>query len=158
MPTAVTPSSRALVVATYGIVALLSLLNLRGLREQTQAPITSPDPFGVLRQEERFRGVIAMLPAVSQVGYLPEPDVDAFTAETDLLGARDAFAPRMLVQQAESPQQLVIGDFSGAANPSVKPGSSTTARFASVYASVYGLRVVRDFGDGIVLFERNGGQ
>ncbi len=123
----------------------MSLWNVRNLRLQTQTAIVSGDPFGVLRQEARLRGVIATLPAVSQVGYLAGPGLDALTAEENLLGARYAFAPRMLVLQKDSPQQLVIGDFAGPVD-------------LDALASMYRLRVVRDFGNGIVLFERNGGQ
>jgi hypothetical protein len=137
--------SRGFAVAICGIVALLSLWNVGNLYEPAQDTPLTGDPYGVREQETRLQGVMALLPAGSVVGYLTEPGLDAFTGDKKLLAAQYAFAPRILVRQTLSPQRLVIGDFSGPINP-------------ATYASMYGLHVARDFGNGIVLFVRNGGQ
>jgi hypothetical protein len=128
-----------LALAVSAIVVVLSLY------EQTKARAVFGDPYGVLVQSARLQGVIASMPPDGAVGYLNEPNLDAFSGAKKLLGAQYAFAPRMLLRQEQSPQQLVIGDFSGPLN-------------LEGFARMYGLSIVRDFGNGIVLFRRNGRQ
>jgi hypothetical protein len=134
-----------LAVAVCGIVVVLSLSNVGNLYEQTKARAAFGDPYGVLVQSARLQAAISSMPPNGAAGYLNEPDPDAFTGAKKLLGAQYAFAPRMLVPQTQSPQQLVIGDFSRPVD-------------LAEFARLYGLRVVRDFGNGIVLFQRNGRQ
>ena len=134
-----------LAVAVYAVVVVLYLSNIGNLYQQSKARAVFGDPYGVLAQDARLQGVISSVALGGAVGYLNEPNLDAFTGAKKLLGAQYAFAPRMLVRQEQSPQQQVIGDFSGPVN-------------LEGFARMYGLRVVRDFGNGIVLFQRNGPQ
>jgi hypothetical protein len=103
------------------------------------------DPYGVRLQQARLQNVISSLGAIRVVGYLQEPSLDFATSARKQLGAQLAFAPRMLVRQARFPQQWVVGDFGRPID-------------LAEFARTHGLHVVRNFGGGIVLFERNGGQ
>jgi hypothetical protein len=134
------PSSR-FALAVCGIVALLSFSNTRNFYELTQDRTSRGDPYDVLPVQARFEGVVSQLPAVNVFGYLNEPLLDQFTADKKLLGARYAVAPRMLAPQEVSPQQWVIGDFSLPID-------------LDSFAQANGLAVVRDFGHGVVLFQR----
>jgi hypothetical protein len=137
------PPSPRFAIAICGIVTVLSLWNIADFYQHTQDRITAVDPYGVLPQQARFSRVVGQLPAVSVFGYLNEPGLDAFTADKKLLGALYAVAPRMLVLQSVLPQQWVIGDFSRPID-------------AVGFARDSGMEVVKDFGGGIVLFQRVG--
>jgi hypothetical protein len=135
------PPSPRFAIAVCGIVTVLSLWNIADFYQHTQDRITALDLYGVLAQQTRFSSVVGQLPAVSVFGYLNEPGLDAFTADKKLLGALYAVAPRMLAWQTSSPQQWVIGDFSQPIN-------------LTWFARANGLEVVKDFGGGLVLFQR----
>jgi hypothetical protein len=85
------------------------------------------------------------VPAVNVVGYFTDPDSGLVTDVSKLLGAEYAFAPRILGRQSQFPQQWMVGDFSRRVD-------------LAGFARTHGFRIVGDFGDGIVLFKRNGDQ
>ena len=129
--------------AICGIVALLSLWN--ALTFFYSAKVTGEpggDRYGVLVQQARLQVLTASLPAVDVVGYLTEPDAVLSVDTTKFLGAESALAPRILVRQSEFPQRWIIGDFSGGID-------------LATFANKHGFRVAGDFGDGLVLFERD---
>jgi hypothetical protein len=127
------------------MVTLLSLGGIKGIYQRAEIRAGAGDPYGVRLQQARLQEAIANLPAIRVVGYLTEPGLDFAAAAKKQLGAQLAFAPRMLVRQARFPQDWVVGDF---ARPIDLPA----------FAQAHGLRVVRDFGGGVVLFQRNAGQ
>jgi hypothetical protein len=97
--------------------------------------------------EVRFAGLRTMLPARGVVGYLGHPEpVGATPREANAaallhfrryLLAQYSLAPLLLIENTDP--EFVVGNFDpGAAHPAPA-----------------GLRVVRDFGDGLVLFRRS---
>ena len=125
--------------AVCGIVALLSLWNVGTAWKQKGAG----DVYGVIAQQTRLQELIFSLPAVNVVGYFTEASPELGTDVNKLLGAEYAFAPRILVRQSQFPQQWVVGDFSQRVD-------------VAAFARMNGFEVVREFDDGIVLFQRNG--
>jgi hypothetical protein len=97
--------------------------------------------------ERRFAALRPLLPAHGLVGYLSDPGPigatpgDSNTAALHhfrrYLLAQYALAPALLVESTQP--ELVVGNFD--------PGTTPTAPA--------GLRIVRDFGDGLVLFRRS---
>lgn len=97
--------------------------------------------------ESRFQELRTALPASGVVGYLGHPDSGGRTAgERDAasllhfkryLLAQYALAPLVVIESTEP--EFVVGNFD--------PGTTTTAPA--------GLRIVRDFGQGLVLFRRS---
>jgi hypothetical protein len=142
-----TPSPKILsprfAAAMCGMVAVLSLWNTVNGYRKTESGTARGDRYGVLLQQARLRGLISSLPAVNVVGYFTDPESGLVTDVDKLLGAEYAFAPRILVRQSEFPQQWVVGDFSRRID-------------LAGFARTHGFRIVGDFGDGIILFERNG--
>jgi hypothetical protein len=98
--------------------------------------------------ERRFDELRRALPARGVVGYLgaPEPtgpspaeaDAAALLHFRRYLLAQYSLAPLLLVEDSEA--ELVVGNFHAGAVPPAPAG----------------FRLVRDFGDGVVLFRRTG--
>jgi hypothetical protein len=97
--------------------------------------------------ERRFAELRTMLPARGVVGYLGHPEPAGATPREAnaaallhfrrYLLAQYSLAPVLLIESTEP--ELVVGNFDSAA----------------AYPTPAGLRVVRDFGDGVVLFRRS---
>jgi hypothetical protein len=137
--------SPSFAVATCGVVALLSLWNIKDYYKQTEVYVVPRDPYGVALQQQRLQDVISNLPAVRVVGYFREPGFDPFPGSGRQLAAQYAVAPRMLVPQARAPQDWVLGDFARAMD-------------RSGFALANGVHVVKVFPNDVVLFQRNGAQ
>jgi hypothetical protein len=98
--------------------------------------------------ERRFAELRAMLPARGVVGYVGHPEPTGPTPREANAAALLHFRRYLLAQYALAPvvlsestePELVIGNF--------EPGAVLPAR--------PGLRVLRDFGNGLVLFRRAG--
>jgi len=88
------------------------------------------------RSDLRFAALKAVLPQRGVVGYVGENGTDALG---DYYLAQYALAP--LVVDHSSDHELVVGNFPSG------PGDTPE-----------GLHLVRDFGDGIELFARKGGE
>jgi len=97
--------------------------------------------------ERRFAALRPLLPAHGLVGYLGDPEPSGATPREAnaaallhfrrYLLAQYALAPALLVESTEP--DLVVGNFD--------PGTTPTAPA--------GLRIVREFGDGLVLLRRS---
>lgn len=94
---------------------------------------SSRDPYYVVAQGTRLEGVRASVPENAVVGYLSD------SGNPRLLTSAYALAPRLV--QPGAGQDWVVGDF---------------ARWEDLAAvgRQHGLRVVRDFGNGVVLFRK----
>jgi hypothetical protein len=107
---------------------------------------SSPDEISTY--ERRFTELRAMLPARGVVGYLDQPDPAGATPREANAAALLHFRRYLLAQYTLAPvllkestePELVIGNF--------EPGAALPAPT--------GLRVDKDFGDGLVLFRRSG--
>ena len=91
-------------------------------------------------QPERLREAGAMLPANAVVGYLSDVSFEVAQGSSAYFGVMYALAPRLVTRSADA-QELVVGNFS-------RPLDYAAA------GSAHHLELVRDFGNGIVLFRR----
>jgi hypothetical protein len=116
------------------------------IRLAATAPARSV-PDEISTYELRFQALRGTLPARGVVGYLGHPDPTGPTpAESNAnsllhfkryLLAQYALAPVLLLESTEP--EFVVGNFDPGAMPSTPAG----------------FRIVRDFGDGLVLFRRS---
>ena len=91
-------------------------------------------------QPERLRDAMAYLPEGAQVGYLSDLSFDATGGTAAHFGVMNALAPRLVTRSADN-HEWVVGNFSHPLD----------------YAAAgreHHLQMVRDFGNGIVLFRR----
>jgi hypothetical protein len=95
---------------------------------------------GISRDGDRFREIRQVLPAHGVVGYLSGAQPNTFTTEDfrRFLLAEYALAPLILIH--DTTPDLIVGNFPPDSVPSALPER--------------GLRLVRDFGNGIWLVRR----
>jgi hypothetical protein len=121
------------IIITYALIFLLCCLLSSGrevwdARKGGKESATNP----ALRADRRFAAIKAILPARGVVGYIGEPDAMAMG---DYYAAQYALAPLVVEHSANHP--LVVGNFPSA---------------TGVSDQSQGLQLVRDFGDGVLLF------
>lgn len=96
-----------------GIVAALALIGaLRYYRTVDSKALGYEAPWieDVIRiSPERFRGVVAMLPADAVLGYVSDLPISSQRGQVWVLGARDALAPRRCVARDRAEGGLGIG-------------------------------------------------
>jgi hypothetical protein len=129
-------------VVTAGIVTA-SLLCLWGALEHYQAEAAYQaqfrDPYMISAQFTRFEPLLAAVPAGTELGYLTDAAPGSVADPSMLLSAQYVLAPRLVAKG--SAHEWVVGNFT-------RPGD-----FAGVGRS-NGLRLVQDFGNGVVLFRK----
>jgi hypothetical protein len=104
-----------------------------------QAPLETPND--VARQIARFGSVIRAIPETGMIGYFSDT-VDITPLPTPPYAIKYAFAPRMLVRYPDqATAEWVIGDF-------------TQPQDYARTGKQLGLRLVGDFGGGVVLYRR----
>jgi hypothetical protein len=135
--------SRAAAYPTRLKAALIAaaLLAVWGAMEgfQIETESNAGDPYMVNLQPARLAGVIEAIPRTAVVGYLSDSQSGSTAALAMFNSALYALAPRLLVEGAD--RDWVLGNFT-------KP-----ADYAAI-ARERGLEVVRDFGNGVVFFQR----
>jgi hypothetical protein len=99
----------------------------------------SPDPYRIADQAARFAGLRGAVPVDAIVGYLADLPPEDTTAQVMFLAAQYHLAPRLL--QKRDDYDFVLGNF------------TRPADFASI-GRQHGLRIERDFGNGVVLFRK----
>ena len=129
-----------LVCGTPAIAVLCLLVGIQTYRETGDYARATQDPYLINAQPERVRGAAALLPPNSVAGYLSDLSYDETAGSAAYFGVANALAPRLVVRDADRPQ-WVIGNF------------SRPMDFAVVGAA-HRLELVRDFGNGIVVFRR----
>lgn len=135
-------------VAASAIV-LLSLWALLDLYQATTAyNAKNPDPFRIGYQEPRFREVSAHLPLGEPVGYVSNLELTELRGAAAFFGAQYALAPRILVP-FDHPRagRFTVGNFSAEID---------LADITSRLAREKGLRVIRAWDNGVVLFHSPG--
>ncbi|MCW5977496.1 MAG: hypothetical protein KIT09_05440 [Bryobacteraceae bacterium] len=144
-----TPRSSLVVNSALAAVALLSLYSLLDLYQATKFyNQQQPDPYRIGYQAPRFAEAMKMLPPDAVVGYVSNLDFGEIRGSSAFFGAQFALAPRIVVPNdhpASGP--LVLGNFSA---------DVETSDISSRLAREQGLRVVRDFDAGVVLFRKEG--
>jgi hypothetical protein len=126
-------------------VSAVVLLALAGALDSYQYLTAYPARAGtnrMVRLEERFSEVSKVVPPGARLGYLSDVPVDQ--GGSALHGAAQyALAPHVLDTAATPPRKWILGDF-------YQPyDAARTARERS-------LEIVRDFGNGVVIFRRAG--
>ena len=124
-------------------VALAALLSLWGSIEyfgfESAYQKQSRDPYQIAAQAARLDGVRSLVPESAILGYLTDLKPDEVAASAMFNGAQYILAPRILRQDTQQTQ--VLGNF---AHP-VDYGAIGAQR---------GLRIERDFQNGVVLFRK----
>ena len=87
----------------------------------------------------RYEGLRAALPPDAVIGYISDLRPEDARSTLLFLGAQYALAPRIVVD--DDRHEWVLGNF------------SVPADFAALGAN-RGLRLVRDFGNGVILYRR----
>ena len=98
------------------------------------------DPYMINLQPERLRDAVPYLPARGQVGYLSDLSFEVTAGSAAYFGVMYALAPRLVTRSADR-HEWVVGNFSHPLD----------------YAAAgrgHHLEIVKDFGNGIVLFRR----
>jgi hypothetical protein len=118
-----------------------ALLGVWGAIEgfQIESESNAGDPYMVNLQQARLAGVMKAIPRTAVVGYFSDAGNGSTAALAMFNSARYTLAPRLLVEGTD--RDWVLGNFT-------KP-----ADYAAI-ASERGLRVVQDFGNGVVLLGR----
>jgi hypothetical protein len=128
---------------TTALALLLLACLLSTAREAIQAPNlnsqkAAPDEVSA-RSDRRFSELRQSLPGTGVVGYMGEPGPSAIP---DYYLAQYALAPLVVDQSTNHP--LVIGNFPSSPQPAI-PGDATSQ-----------LKLIRDFGNGVMLFAKEG--
>lgn len=141
------PSSKQLVrypfwlTAGIGGVVLLCVFTAFGTYRSGDAYARdNQDPYMIQAQPERLREAVRYLPDNAVIGYLSDLPFDAVPGQAAHFGVMYALAPRLVTRSADG-QEWVVGNFS-------HPLDYAAAGRA------HHLELVKDFGNGIVLFRR----
>jgi hypothetical protein len=134
------PRSAVRVYAAIALAAALCLwcfIHYYTARSHTNQ--TSPDPYMIRDQLARYEGLRTALPQDAVIGYTSDLRPEDTRSTLLFLGAQYALAPRIVVD--DDRHEWVLGNF------------SVPADFAALGAP-RGLHVVRDFGNGVILYRR----
>ena len=127
--------------AGIGCVVLLAFgTAFQSYRSADAYARANPDPYMINAQPERLREAVGYLPENTVVGYLSDLPSDATSGQAAYFGVMYALAPRLVTQSADS-AEWVAGNFSHPLD------------YAAAGAAHH-LALVKDFGNGIVLFRR----
>ena len=124
----------------FGLIIIFSLYyNFRDIKKEIKKFINSKETDEISTYENRFSGILELLPKFGVVGYFsdkfddPNHDTKAFYL------TQYAIAPTIVVREKNRP--LVIGNF--------KDAEVRTEEFEK-----YGLSLSKDFKNGVMLFVR----
>ena len=123
-----------------GVVLLCIIIAFQSYRTADADARAYRDPYMVNVQPERLREAIRYLPEHTEVGYLSDLSFELTNGSAAYFGVMYALAPRLVTRSADSPE-WVVGNFSHPLD------------YAAAGAGHH-LELVKDFGNGIVLFRR----
>lgn len=127
--------------AGIGGVVLLSIgTAVQSYRSADAYARAYQDPYMINAQPERLREAVRYLPDKAVIGYLSDLPFDAVSGQSAYFGVMYALAPRLVTRSADR-GEWVTGNFSHPLD----------------YAAAgreHHLELVKDFGNGIVLFRR----
>jgi hypothetical protein len=136
------PSSGRVLAACVAValLALWSTINFYGATAESAGP--GADVYKVGDQAARFQDLMSALPAEGIIGYVSDASPSTTLAAALYSSARYALAPRLVTDQSVKPApEWVIGNFS-------KPLDVVQ------FGKDRGLILVRDFGNGAVLYRK----
>jgi hypothetical protein len=127
--------------AGVGAVVLLSLFAaFQSYRSEDAYARAYQDPYMIQAQPQRLREAVGYLPDKAVIGYLSDLPFDAVPGQSAYFGIMYALAPRLVTRSAEG-HEWVVGNFSRPVDYAAAGGE-------------HHLELVKDFGNGIVLFRR----
>jgi hypothetical protein len=139
-----THKSRFLVSVAVLLAAALSLwAAVQYVDTESDRQRKLPDRFRVAHQYARFVDFRVIVPEDAILGYLNDLPADDAVGSSMFFAAQYVLAPRLL--QKTGSYDMVLGNF------------TRPADFAAL-GRKHGLRIVRDFGKGVVLFRREQAQ
>ena|SRR5579862_5342013 len=128
------------VVAACLAITLLSLWNVPQFWSNS-ASLTQPaDPWGIAARHAGFAAMSAKLGTAKTLGFITY-GANPTTAEGLYYDAAYELAPRFVLLNPNPPPEFIVGSFSASVNP-------------QLIAQASGIKVVEDFGGGVVLFRR----
>jgi hypothetical protein len=102
----------------------------------------SPDIYGAAKAHLRFAPALPLLPAAGKVTYLSDLKFDDGSGTAAFLTAQNALAPRVLVMPDPAhPTAFAISQFSKALD-------------YDGFGQTHGYELVRDLGNGVILYRR----
>jgi len=128
-------------IGALSVAALAVFASLNSYQVSQQVAERYPDAYGVAAAQQRMEGALKILPASGLIGYLSDMPLGQNAGTAAFLAAQYAVAPRALAPVGQSQTEWAIGNFSRAAD------------FAALGAQA-GLTMVRDFGNGVVVYRR----
>jgi hypothetical protein len=132
--------AQRLVVAACLAIALFSLGTIPQFWSAS-ANLTQPtDPWGIAARHSRFAAMAAKLGQVKTLGFITS-EADAATSEALYYDAAYELAPRFVLLNHNAPSEFIAGNFPAPVDP-------------RLVAQANGIRIVEDFGGGVVLFRR----
>jgi hypothetical protein len=134
------PSSGQILAAcaTVTLLALWSAANFYHASEES--PEANSDVYKIGEQAARFEDLMSALPATGVVGYVSDLPSSQTLGAVLYSGAQYTLAPRLVINLSLKPgAEWVVGDFS-------KPLDVVQ------FGKDRGLTMVRDFGNGAVLY------
>lgn len=130
-------------LAAKAAVALAALLSLWGSFEYSGLESAYQqqfrDPYQIAAQFSRLDSLQSAIPEKAILGYLTDAAPGSVVGDAMFNGAQFVLAPRVL--QKSTALDLVLGNFT-------KPGD-----FVAL-GRTQGMRLERDFGNGVVLFQK----
>jgi hypothetical protein len=125
---------------SVGLAAVLCLWSfVQYYTAKTEMNRATPDPYRIGAQLIRYEGLPPAVPPDAVIGYLSDLPVEDSRSTVLFLGAQYALAPRILVD--DDRRAWVLGNFAAPAD------------FGALGAAHH-LTMVRDFGNGVVLYRR----
>jgi hypothetical protein len=125
--------------AGIGCIVLLSLATaFQSYRAAETYARAYPDPYMINAQPERLREALRYLPDKAEIGYLSDISFEVANGSAAYFGVMYALAPRLVTRSADH-HEWVVGNFSHPLD------------YAAAGAAHH-LEVVKEFGNGIVLF------
>lgn len=132
------PSQVRIACAAVALLALWSTINFFAATGDAVGP--GADVYKVGAQAARFEDLASALPSSGVIGYVSDASSGQAVGAALYGGAQYTFAPRLVTSQpTQPPAEWVIGDFS-------KPLDVVQ------FGEKHGLTLVKDFGNGAVLY------
>lgn len=134
----------ALVTGAIMLAAALALVgSVQYWNAESEYQHQSPDPYRIADQATRLAEFRSAVPPDAILGYLTDVPAENTLNASMFFAAQYQLAPRLL--QKDQSHDLVLGNF------------TRPAEFASL-GRQHGLRIERDFGNGILLFRKEAKQ
>lgn len=137
------------ILTTAGAIAagLLSVFAALGYwNTTTEYNQRSPDAYRIGFQDSRFGKAAAIIPEDAAVGYATNLDFGTLKGSSAFFGAQYAMAPRVLVSvNSQHPYEFILANFDEVID-------------AEALAKENGWTVEKDFGAGLAVFRKEGGQ